>query len=124
MRFDLKYFILTISLFMSEVLIATVFKNIFLLRAYFGDVLVVILMYTFILTFFKLNKTKLVCWIFVFACLIEFLQYYHFAEILGFNNNVIAMIVLGNSFSWIDMICYAIGSLSTWLIDIKLNKIK
>ena len=48
--------------------------------------------------------------IFIFACIIEFAQYYHFGELLGFKNNKIAMIVLGNSFSWVDILCYAIGS--------------
>ena len=121
-NFNLKYFLLTILIFVSEVLIATVFKNIFLLRAYFGDVLVVILIYTFILSFFKLQKSRLIFWIFIFSCLVEFLQYFHFGELLGFKNNKIVMVVLGNSFSWIDIVCYAIGCVSIWLLEIKLKK--
>ncbi len=81
------------------------------LRSYFGDVLVVILIYTFILTFLEIkNKMLLNIGIFLFACVIEFAQYFHFAEWLGLKDNTIAMIVLGNSFSWIDILCYAIGS--------------
>ena len=111
MRLKYKYFVTTIFLFIVEVLIATKLAYIDWLRAYFGDVLVVILIYTFILTFIDIkNKTLLNIGIFLFACVIEFAQHFHFAELLGFKDNKIAMIVLGNSFSWIDILCYLIGS--------------
>lgn len=115
-NFNLKYFLLTILIFLTEVLIATTFKDIFILRAYIGDVLVVILIYTFILSFFKLNKLKLIIWIFLFSCVVEFLQYFRFAEILGFKDNKVMMIVLGNSFSWIDIFCYGSGCLFIYLM--------
>lgn len=111
MRFNFKFFIATIFLLMAEVSIATSFKDIIWLRSYFGDVLVVILIYTFFLSFFEIkNKNLLNLGIFIFACTIEFAQYFHFAELLGFQDNKMAMIVLGNSFSWLDIACYAIGS--------------
>lgn len=115
MRFSYKYFLATIFLFIVEVLIATDINNIEWIRAYFGDVLVVILIDTFILSFFDFDKTKSLIGVFIFACAIEFLQYFHFAEILGFQNNKIAMIVLGNSFSWIDIACYALGCLFVFI---------
>lgn len=116
MKFNIYYFFATILLFLIEVSIATVFKNIFWLRAYFGDVLVVVLIYTFFLSFFEIkNKTKFIWGIFVFSCLIEFAQYFHFAEILGLKDHKIAMIVLGNSFSWIDIFCYFAGCIILWL---------
>ena len=119
MKFNLKYFLLTIFIFIVEVLIATVFKDIFWLRAYFGDVLVVVLIYTFNQSFFEFDKTKTIIWVFVFSCVIEVLQYFHFGELLGLGNNKVAMIVLGNSFSWIDILCYAIGAAIIWLIEVK-----
>lgn len=123
MKFNLKYFIATIIIFFIEVSIATVFKNVVFLRSYFGDVLVVVLIYTFVLSFFEIkNKTKLIVGIFIFSCLVEFLQYFHFGEILGLKNNKIAMIVLGNSFSWIDIACYFVGCVSIWLSEIKIKK--
>ena len=111
MRFNYKFFIATIFLFIVEVLIATKLAYIDWLRAYIGDVLVVILIYTFIQTFFKIDKTKTILGVFIFACAIEFAQYFHFAELLGLKENKIAMIVLGNSFSWIDILCYVFGCL-------------
>ena len=111
MKFNYKYFLTTIIIFLVEVSIATIFKNIVWLRSYFGDILVVILIYTFILSFFEIkNKILLNLGIFIFACAIEFAQYFHFAELLGFKNNRIVMIVLGNSFSWVDILCYATGN--------------
>ena len=111
MIFNYKYFLTTIFLFLAEASIATFFKDIFWLRAYFGDVLVVILIYTFMLTFLEIkNKTLLNIGVFLFACVIEFAQYFHFAQWFGLKDNKIAMIVLGNSFSWIDIWCYAMGS--------------
>lgn len=122
MKFNLKYFLVTILIFIVEVLIATVFKDIFWLRAYFGDVLVVVLIYTFIQSFFDFNKTKTIIGVLLFSFVIEILQYFHFAEVLGFGNNKIAMIVLGNSFSWVDILCYAIGAAIIWVVDVKLLK--
>ena len=119
MKFNPKYFLLTILIFIVEVLIATILKDIFWLRAYFGDVLVVVLIYTFIQSFFEVDKTKTIIRVLIFSFVIEMLQYFHFAEILGFKDNRVAMIVLGNSFSWIDLLCYAIGCAMVWLIDIK-----
>ncbi len=121
MKFNLKYFLITILIFIAEVLIATTFKNFVFLRSYFGDVLVVALIYTFILSFFQFDKTKTIIGVLIFSFVIEFLQYFHFAEVLGFRNNKIAMIVLGNSFSWIDILCYAIGAVIVWFIGVKLK---
>jgi hypothetical protein len=118
MRLKYKYFIATIFLFIIEVLIATKLAYIDWLRAYFGDVLVVILIYTFIQSFFYFDKTKTIIGVFLFACAIEFAQHFHFAELLGFKDNKIAMIFLGNSFSWIDILCYVFGCILVLLTSV------
>ncbi len=108
-KFYYKSFLIAIFIFVVEVLIATELKNIFFVRAYLGDVFVVMLMYYFIKAFFDFNPTKLIVGIFIFSCLIEFAQYFHFGELLGFKDTRIVMIMLGNSFSWIDILCYFAG---------------
>ena len=108
-KFYYKSFLIAIFIFVVEVLIATELKNIFFVRAYLGDVFVVMLMYYFIKAFFDFNPTKLIVGIFIFSCLIEFAQYFHFGELLGFKDTRIVMIILGNSFSWIDILCYFAG---------------
>ncbi len=111
-RFHYQYFLATIFIFLLEVLIATVLKNIFFLRAYLGDVIIVMLIYTFIKSFFNIrNDTRLIFGILIFSFLVEFAQYFNVAEKLGFRPGSLMYIVVGNSFSWIDMLCYAVGGL-------------
>lgn len=119
MKFNLKYFVIAIAVFLSEILIATKLKDVFFVRAYLGDVFVVMLIYYFIKAFINFEPVKLIIGIFIFSCLIEFLQYFHFGELLGFKDNRIMMIVLGNSFSWIDILCYFAGCVILYFIESK-----
>lgn len=110
-QFSLKYLLLTIFIFLAEVLIATKLSGIFFVRAYLGDVIVVMLLYTFVKSFVKVNDQKLILGILIFSFAVEFAQYFHIAEKLGFRPGSLIYIVIGNSFSWIDNLCYAIGCL-------------
>lgn len=116
LQFSLKYLLLTVFIFLVEVLIATKLSGIFFVRAYLGDVIVVMLLYTFVKSFVKVNNEKLILGILIFSFLIEFAQYFHIAEKLGFRPGSLMYIVIGNSFSWIDNLCYAIGCLILYLI--------
>ncbi|WP_228444913.1 ribosomal maturation YjgA family protein [Chryseobacterium echinoideorum] len=120
-RFDYKYFLATILIFLTEVLIATVLKDNFFIRAYLGDVIVVMLLYTFVKSFFTVNDTKLILGIFAFSCVVEFAQYFNVAEKLGFQPGSLMYIVIGNSFSWVDIACYAAGCLLLYLL-VRLRK--
>ncbi len=116
MRFNLRYGLLSLIIFGIEVCIATIWKDIFLLRAYIGDVLVVMLLYTAILSFFNIkNKGTLLIYIFLFSVLVEVAQYFKLATLLGFKEGSIMYIVIGNSFSWLDILCYFIGVLLMYL---------
>lgn len=121
LKFKPKYLLLTILIFLVEVLIATVLKNNFFIRAYLGDVIVVILLYTFVRSFFTVNDTKLILEIFAFSCVVEFAQYFNIAEKLGFQPGSLMYIVIGNSFSWVDIACYAAGCLLLYLL-VRLKK--
>ncbi|MDM1553916.1 DUF2809 domain-containing protein [Chryseobacterium indologenes] len=114
-QFSLKYLLVSIFIFLVEVLIATKLKGIFFVRAYLGDVIVVILLYTLVKSFFRVNNEKLILGILVFSCLIEFAQYFNIAEKLGFRPGSLMYIVIGNSFSWIDILCYVVGALLLYL---------
>lgn len=118
LTFNFKNLIIAVIIFVIEFLIATTFKDIVFVRSYLGDVLVVMLMYYFVKAFVQVNNTKLIIALLIFSCVIEFLQYFHFAEVIGFKDNKIAMIVLGNSFSWIDILCYLAGGLILYLIEV------
>ncbi|NIF05754.1 DUF2809 domain-containing protein [Chryseobacterium sp. Tr-659] len=111
LQFSLKYFLLTIFIFLVEVLIATKLEHIFFVRAYLGDVIVVILLYTFVKSFIHTNDQKLILGILIFSFMVEFAQYFNIAERLGFRPGSLMYIVIGNSFSWIDIVCYGVGCL-------------
>lgn len=119
-KFNLRYFFLTLLIFLVEVLIATVLKDQFFIRAYLGDVIVVMLLYTLVKSFFITNDTKLILGIFAFSCLIEFAQFFNIADKLGFPEGSLMYIVVGNSFSWIDILCYGVGCLILYLL-VKIN---
>lgn len=118
MKFRFNYFLLTILLFVVEVLIATVWKENVFLRSYIGDVLVVALIYTFILSFFRIkNKNALILGVFIFSVFIEVLQYLNIAEFLQLRQGSWQHIVVGSSFSWWDIVCYAVGCLIIVLLE-------
>lgn len=112
LKFNLKYFLLSFILFLVEVLIATLLKHIFFVRAYLGDVIVVMLLYTLVKSFFTIrDDRKLIAGIFIFSCLVEWAQYFHIADKLGLSPGSLMYIIIGNSFSWVDIACYAAGCL-------------
>lgn len=109
-RVDLNYFISTVLLFITEVLIALFVEDNFV-RPYLGDVLVVFLMYCFIRTFLKIAVLPVVVFVLLFSFTIEFLQYFNFVAIIGLEKSRLARTVLGASFSWQDLAAYTIGAI-------------
>mgnify|MGYP000476316867 CR=1 FL=1 len=114
MRFHLPMFIAASLLFLGEVLIATKLKDYHFIRAYFGDFLVVILVYCSVLAFWKLEPKRLALGVFIFACLIEIAQFFQLADRLELTGA--ARIMLGTSFSWEDILMYALGCLSVYVL--------
>ncbi|PTX07138.1 uncharacterized protein DUF2809 [Capnocytophaga leadbetteri] len=111
-KFNKKYALWALALLGIEFLIATVFSRIGFIRGYIGDVLVVILLYCLVLSVVKVrNKSKLIGAIFLFAVLVEVLQYFGVATYLGFTKGSLGYIILGNHFSWGDILSYTIGCL-------------
>jgi hypothetical protein len=43
---------------------------------------------------------------FIFACLVELAQYYNVISLLGLEKNKVARVLIGTSFSWIDILAY------------------
>lgn len=116
LTFNKNYFILTLLIFLIEVLIALYINDTFI-RPYLGDVLVVILIYCFIKTFFKLAVNTVAIFVLIFSFSVEFLQYVNLVEKLGLGNYKIVRIVIGTSFSWIDLLCYSIGIAILLLVE-------
>ncbi len=114
------YFIIFIFLLIIEILIALYIHDNFV-RPYIGDVLVVILIYTFLRTFIP-DKIKLMpLYIFIFAVVVEILQYFRIVEILGFQNNIFMSVLIGSVFDIKDIICYGIGCIILGIYELILS---
>jgi hypothetical protein len=108
LRFNKHYFLLTLLLFIIELLIG-VFVHDAIIRPYIGDMLVVVLIYCFIKSFCNTPVVATAIAVLLFSFTVEILQYFKVVEILGLQNSKIATIIIGSSFSWMDMLMYAIG---------------
>ncbi|WP_434684387.1 DUF2809 domain-containing protein [Pseudanabaena minima] len=109
LTFNRKYFYLTVLFFLIEVYIA-IFINDQLIRPFIGDVLVVILIYCFIKSFWKVHSQVAAISVFGFACAIEGLQYLKFVDRLGLAENKVLATILGTTFDWKDILAYALGT--------------
>jgi hypothetical protein len=108
LTFNKNYFGVAILIFFIEILIA-LYVNDSIVRPYFGDVLVVILMYCFLKSFLQLSILTVAIAVLLFSFTIEFLQYLNIVATLGLEKSKIARTVIGTSFSWIDLLTYIIG---------------
>jgi hypothetical protein len=110
MQFNIRYFLLTVLLFVIEVLIA-LYSHDSVLRAYIGDVLVVILIYCFVKSFFNPPVLITAMAVLIFSYIVETLQYLKIVDKLGLRHSTPAKIIIGTSFSWLDILSYTIGIL-------------
>lgn len=104
----IKYAVATACLFCIELCIALFVHDAFI-RPYVGDVLVVVLLYTFVRIFLPEGVRLLPLYIFLFAAGVEVLQYFRIAEVLGLSDNRILSVVIGSVFDVKDIICYGVG---------------
>lgn len=116
-KFHWGFFAATILLFIVEVLIAMYVRG--FVRNYVGDVLVVILIYSFFRSFYRGMQYKLPVYVFLFALLIEIGQACHLVERLSLAPGSVMSIVIGTSFSWWDIVCYAVGGAVCFLFESK-----
>ncbi|TDP61960.1 DUF2809 domain-containing protein [Flavobacterium dankookense] len=103
--FNRNYFLSFLLLFVIEVLIALYVHDDFI-RPYFGDFLVVLLLYCFLMGFIKSNKYIIAVIVLIFAFLIEFAQFLNVIKLFGLQNNTLARTVIGTSFSNHDLLIY------------------
>jgi hypothetical protein len=116
LRFNKFYFTLTLLLFLIEVLIA-VFVHDKFIRPYVGDFLVVVLLYCFVCSFVKAPVVPMAMAVLLFSYLIETLQYFNIVQRLGLGKSRLANIIIGNYFTWDDIIAYTLGIGFTILVE-------
>ncbi len=106
----------------AEFIIGIYFHDDFV-RPFLGDVIIAIVLYSFVRIFFPEKLYLLSVAVFVFAAAVEFSQMIPLCDLLGVKNNFLRTI-MGVSFAWEDIICYAVGCMITSIYDIFLFKRK
>lgn len=115
------YLFLFVFLFLVEIFIALFIRD-KIIRPYFGDVLVVVLLYFLVRIFVKKSSSAILWWIFAFAVFVEFLQYVKIVEILNLQSNKIVSTIVGTTFDIKDIICYFIGTIFVVFLEKVLDK--
>ena len=119
--FNKLYFYLFLILFFVEACIAYFLTGGFI-RHTFGDVLAVIMVYCFLMSFIKTNANILAVFVLVISFCVEYLQYFKFINRIGLQDNKIANLVLGNTYHALDLLAYIIGITIVLYLESKLTK--
>jgi hypothetical protein len=120
-RFNTTYFVLALTLFVIEVVIALFVHDSFV-RPYMGDFLVVILLYCLIRSFLNQTALTTLMIVLVFSLCVEFSQYLGLVHILGLEDSKLAHTIMGSSFSWADILAYISGLGCVYGIEILANR--
>ena len=107
-HFRLSYFLLTLLLIGVEIFIGARMHDA-VIRPYGGDLLVVVLLYCLVRSFWDLPVVPLSLGVLVFSYLVETGQYFHLADRLGFTRPSLMRTLIGTYFTWVDMLSYTLG---------------
>lgn len=110
------YLIIFCGLLAVEMGIA-LFVNDAFVRPYVGDMLVTLLLCCLCRVIIPDKVRLLPVYVFVFAACVEIGQYFDVVALLGLADNRIISIALGRTFSWMDIVCYAVGCVAAFLLD-------
>ena len=109
LRFNPYFFASFILVFAIEFYIAVYVKD-NLIRPFFGDVLVVILLYFFIRTVTCFKHQTVIIGVLFFAYFIEFSQYLNLITLLHLQDIKIARIIIGTTYDSMDLVAYTFGA--------------
>ena len=118
----LFYGIIFAVLVIIEVIIG-VFVHDGFVRPYLGDIIVVMAVYALGRIIIPEKYPFLPLAVFIFSVIVEISQGFHIADIIGVKNPVLRAII-GTSFDWKDIICYAAGCIPLGIYEVILRKTK
>lgn len=75
-----------------------------------GDLLVVMLIYSFLRIFLADNSRTLVVGVLLFSFVVEFIQFFDPIGRLGLEEYRLLSLLMGRTFSWPDLLAYSAGS--------------
>ena len=110
------YLAIFCGLLAVEVCIALFVHDAFV-RPYVGDMLVTLLLCCMCRVAFPDEIRLLPVFVFLFAACVEIGQYFDVVALLGLADNRILSIALGRTFSWMDLVCYAVGCMVAFTLD-------
>ena len=113
----LIYMLLFLALLATEVLIALFVHDDFV-RPYLGDVLVVPVIFFLLRAAFPERIKLLPLYIFLFAAAVEVGQYFNIVKLLRLDGIRFFSILLGSTFSFLDIACYCAGAVLCLFADI------
>lgn len=116
MKINSNYFFFFLLLLIIELLIG-IYLHEAVIRPYGGDFLVVILLYCFIKSFFDSSVVRTAIGTLLFTYAVEISQYFHLVKLLGLAYSRVALLIMGNSFSFNDLMCYTLGILLVLLVE-------
>ncbi len=108
MRFYPRYFIAAMLLLLTEIFIGLYMHDRFV-RPWVGDMLVVILLYCLVKSFWNTPVLVTAMAVLLFSFIVETLQYFQLVRLLGLEQYPLARIIIGTSFEWTDLLAYAVG---------------
>ena len=111
-----SYFLIFCSLMAVEVCIALFVHDSFI-RPYVGDMLVTLLLCCMARVAVPEKMRLLPLYVFLFAACVEIGQYFDVVALLGLEDNRLISIALGRTFSWLDLVCYAVGCVAASGLD-------
>lgn len=120
-RLRVIYSVLFIVILITEICIALFIRDNFI-RPYVGDMLVTVLICCFLRILFPEKIKAIPIFVFTFSALVEIGQYFDFVKLLGLDDNLFISTLLGRTFSFADIICYAIGCVVFAIIDYIIKK--
>lgn len=104
-----------VFLFFVEVLIALYVHDDFV-RPYVGDMIVTVVVWAFARIVFPDRFKLMSLYVMIFAILVEVGQYFNYVDLLGITNPILVT-MMGTSFAWADIACYAVGCVVAAVAD-------
>lgn len=112
----IPYAVAFFLLLFTEIYIALYVHDDFV-RPYIGDVLVTALICCFCRIFVPSGLKALPLYVLAFSFCVEATQYLQLVKLLGLEGNAFFSTIMGTSFSWLDLICYAVGCGLFWAAE-------
>ena len=121
MKKRLPYLLAFFALLLIEIYIGLFVRDRFI-RPYFGDVLVTALLCCLVRGVYPKGVRLLPVYVFVFSVFVEVTQYFDLVALLGWEGDALIATLMGRSFAWEDILCYAVGCAAFWAAETALRQ--